>query len=43
MNETTLPELNKQLAPYEQIKHIQIMPQEFAKTPKRSIKRFLYK
>lgn len=43
MNETTLPELNRQLAPYEQIKRIQIMPQEFAKTPKRSIKRFLYK
>ncbi|MCM1452865.1 MAG: AMP-binding protein [Clostridium sp.] len=43
MNEQILAALNKQLAPYEQIKRIQVVPQEFAKTPKRSIKRFLYK
>lgn len=36
-------ELNSNLAPYEQISHIQLIPNEFEKTPKRSIKRFLYK
>ncbi len=36
-------DLNKQLAPYEQIDEIQLRPTEFEKTPKRSIKRFLYK
>lgn len=35
--------LNKLVAPYEQIQAIEIMPQEFEKTPKRSIRRFLYK
>ena len=35
-------ELNKIVAPYEQIAKIILMPNEFAKTPKRSIKRFLY-
>ena len=35
-------ELNKLVAPYEQISRIMLMPNEFEKTPKRSIKRFLY-
>ena len=35
-------DLNKLLAPYEQITKIQLTPNEFEKTPKRSIKRFLY-
>lgn len=35
-------ELNKIVAPYEQISKIILMPNEFEKTPKRSIKRFLY-
>lgn len=35
-------ELNKLVAPYEQISKVILMPTEFEKTPKRSIKRFLY-
>lgn len=35
-------DLNKLVAPYEQISKIILMPTEFEKTPKRSIKRFLY-
>ena len=35
-------ELNKLVAPYERISRIILMPNEFEKTPKRSIKRFLY-
>ncbi len=35
--------LNKIVAPYEPIQTIEIMPEEFEKTPKRSIRRFLYK
>ena len=35
-------DLNKLLAPYEQVTKIQLNPNEFEKTPKRSIKRFLY-
>lgn len=35
-------ELNKIVAPYEKIAKIVLMPNEFEKTPKRSIKRFLY-
>ena len=35
-------ELNTLVAPYEQIKSIHLVPEEFQKTPKRSIKRFLY-
>jgi long-chain acyl-CoA synthetase len=40
--ETIRKELNTLLAPYEQISKIQLMPDEFEKTPKRSIKRYLY-
>lgn len=35
--------LNAIVAPYEQVQSIEIMPTEFEKTPKRSIRRFLYK
>ncbi|MDE5869404.1 MAG: AMP-binding protein, partial [Muribaculaceae bacterium] len=35
-------ELNKLVAPYEKIAKIIMVPHEFEKTPKRSIKRFLY-
>lgn len=35
-------DLNKLLAPYEQVTKIQLFANEFEKTPKRSIKRFLY-
>lgn len=34
--------LNKLVAPYEQIDRIQLIANEFEKTPKRSIKRYLY-
>lgn len=37
-----LQELNAQLASYEQIGEIVLYPSEFEKTPKRSIKRYLY-
>lgn len=35
-------DLNKAVAPYEQIDKIQLIANEFEKTPKRSIKRYLY-
>ena len=35
-------ELNKLVAPYERLTRIDVMANEFEKTPKRSIKRFLY-
>lgn len=35
-------DLNKLVAPYEKLTRIILMPTEFEKTPKRSIKRFLY-
>ncbi len=34
--------LNKNVSPYEQITSIQLYPTEFEKTPKKSIKRYLY-
>ncbi|MCH5232589.1 MAG: AMP-binding protein [Muribaculaceae bacterium] len=40
--ESMRKDLNKMVAPYEQIAKVSVMPQEFEKTPKRSIKRFLY-
>lgn len=40
--ENNLKELNSQLAAYEQVSGITIYPKEFEKTPKRSIKRYLY-
>ncbi len=38
-----LRELNKLVAPYERVDSIEIVDNEFEKTPKRSIKRFMYK
>ncbi len=35
-------QVNKEVAPYENISAIKIYPSEFEKTPKKSIKRFLY-
>ncbi len=40
--ENVRKELNKIVAPYEQLAKIILMPNEFEKTPKRSIKRYLY-
>jgi long-chain acyl-CoA synthetase len=37
-----LPEINKQLPNYAQIRKIEFMPEDFERTPKRSIKRYLY-
>ena len=36
-------EINKQLGSFEQITQVVLYPEEFKKTPKRSIKRYLYK
>ena len=41
--DTVKAELNKLVAPYERVSQIEIMVNEFEKTPKRSIKRFLYR
>lgn len=38
-----IKEVNSTLAPYEQLAAVQISPVEFEKTPKKSIKRYLYK
>lgn len=40
--ENTRREVNSLLAPYEALSAIELVPDEFVKTPKRSIKRFLY-
>ena len=37
-----LPEINKQLPKYAQIKKVELMPEDFERTPKKSIKRYLY-
>jgi long-chain acyl-CoA synthetase len=36
-------ELNEQLPPYSRLAAIELHEEEFAKTPKKSIKRYLYK
>lgn len=41
--EENLRALNSLVAPYERVQSIEIMAEEFEKTPKRSIRRFLYK
>lgn len=38
----SLPEMNKELPNYARIKKIEIMPEDFERTPKKSIKRYLY-
>ncbi len=40
--EKVVEEVNKVVAPYERIDRIQLIANEFEKTPKRSIKRYLY-
>ena len=40
--QNNLKELNAQLAAYERVAEIVLYPTEFEKTPKRSIKRYLY-
>lgn len=37
-----LPEINKEIPNYAHIKKIEFMPEDFERTPKRSIKRYLY-
>ena len=37
-----LPEINKHLPSYAQIRKIEFMPEDFERTPKRNIKRYLY-
>ena len=37
-----LPEINRELPNYSRIKAIEFMPEDFERTPKRSIKRYLY-
>ena len=40
--EANRKQVNTQVAAYEQLTQIRIFPHEFEKTPKKSIKRFLY-
>ena len=40
--EGTLPELNKELPNYAKLKKIEVMAEDFERTPKKSIKRYLY-
>ncbi len=37
-----LPAINQELPNYAQIKKIELMPEDFERTPKKSIKRYLY-
>ena len=41
--ESMLPEVNKELPNYAKLKKIEVMSEAFERTPKKSIKRFLYK
>ena len=40
--ESALPEINTEIPNYANIKKIEFMPEDFERTPKRSIKRYLY-
>ena len=40
--EENLKTLNNEVAPFERLASIELYPNEFEKTPKRSIKRYLY-
>jgi long-chain acyl-CoA synthetase len=42
MMEDNIKTLNTMVASYERVAHLEILKSEFEKTPKRSIKRFLY-
>ena len=37
-----LPQINEELPKYSQIKKIEFIPEDFERTPKRSIKRYMY-
>ena len=37
-----LPAINDELPKYAQVKKIELMPEDFERTPKKSIKRYLY-
>ena len=39
---SSLPEFNKLLPAYAQLRKIELMPEDFERTPKKSIKRYLY-
>ena len=39
---STLPDINKDLPNYARLKKIEIMSEAFERTPKKSIKRYLY-
>ena len=39
---SALPEINTQIPNYAKIRKIEFMPEDFERTPKRSIKRYLY-
>jgi long-chain acyl-CoA synthetase len=40
--EGTLADLNKELPNYAKLKKIEVMSEDFERTPKKSIKRYLY-
>ena len=40
--EAMLPELNKELPNYAKLKKIKVMLEDFERTPKKSIKRYIY-
>ena len=40
--QSLLPQINKDLPNYAQLRKIEFMPEDFERTPKRSIKRYLY-
>ena len=40
--QSLLPQINKDLPNYAQIRKVEFMPEDFERTPKRSIKRYLY-
>ncbi|MCF0172549.1 MAG: AMP-binding protein [Bacteroidales bacterium] len=42
LNRNVLPEVNKVLPNYAQIKKMELIPEDFERTPKKSIKRYLY-
>ena len=40
--EKALPDINKELPNYAKLKKIEVMSEDFERTPKKSIKRYLY-
>ena len=39
---SVLPDINSELPKYAQIRKVEFMPEDFERTPKKSIKRYLY-